>query len=300
MTTVSGSTGTPLAAVMPTTFSMLELSNINDCNKLRAYFMKKGFVDLSPKVNGQATVSFNGSIAKSSGATFISQLQKLPADWLMLSGHHGILYGSDYDNYLDATGDIDTEKCYNNNDLAGFFNNDYHHSRWEHSSRTDPNAKTNVNEIYCRTTKPASSTVAPFPQNNPYLPDNAADLAALKKKCKGIILSACNTLSYKSVRKYWVTNYPDAVIFGTLGKIPMGLYVVNSLASAPSTTREFWENPATFLASASDMPQTIIAEINKRARTYGIAILMIYKKRAYLHSGKASDPAYDFPHDFEY
>ncbi|MBN1756897.1 MAG: hypothetical protein JW863_01180 [Chitinispirillaceae bacterium] len=292
-----GATGSAIAITSTPAFTMLELSNIADCNALRRYLIKKGLTDLSPKTAGMNTVSFCGNTAKKYGAGFIGQLQKLPADWLVLSGHHGILYASDYGSFaVDPT--VDPSDCYNNNKYAGFFNNDYHHGRWEQATRSLPNTGKNDSELYCSTTEPASSGIAPFSQANPYIPTDAALLGALKTRCKGIILSACNTFSYRHVRKKWVKHFPNAVIFGTYGKIKMGLHVIQALMSAPSTTTDFWLNPQAVLDSSPDMPQKISKEVFKQGNKKGTDIGMIYKNVAYVSAASATDPMDELPVDF--
>jgi hypothetical protein len=291
-----GASGSKISSTVQGTFTMLELSDIADCNALRAYLIKKGLKDLSPKTKNSVTVSFNGAIALSNGADFISRLQNIPADWLVLSGHHGILYGSDYNLFGDPTNNRnDLINCYNNNKYAGFFNNEYHSGRWDNASRKSPDTAKKPAELYCSTTDYAPASIAPFPQTNPYIPGNT-----LKTRCKGIILSACNSLSYKSVRSKWVQSFPNAVIFGTFARIPMGLYVIKALMTAPSTTKDFWLNPQSVLNASSDMPKKIAGEVFAIGSNWGISVGMIYNNKAYFGPGTAGDSVQIQPFDFHY
>lgn len=298
MTTATGSSGTTISTVAQSTFTMLELSDIADCNAIRPYLIKKGLKDLSPPVNGKATVSFNGKLAATNGTSFIDQIEKIHSDWFILSGHHGILYSSEYDKWPETSSDKeDYNRCFNENEYAGFFNNDYHDGHWDKASRSKPTAGGSQREIYCSTTSHAPALIAPFPQKNPFIPADASLLSAHCAKCKGIILSACNTLVYRSVRMKLVSSFPNAVIFGTLSRIPRGLYVVKSLMAAPSTGKDFWNNPTAFLASKSDMPMKIAKEIVAQGKNYNIDLGMIYNNKIYMDDVGKTEA---FSHDFNY
>jgi hypothetical protein len=301
MTIASGNSGSTITATPSVSFTMLELSDVADCSALRTYFIKKGLTDKSPKIGSRIIPSFNGKIAKDSGADFIARLQNIPADWLVLSGHHGVLYSADYATYgdpLNVTADL--YKLRNNQQHSGFFNDNYHEGRWENASRGEPDKGQDPAELYCSTTEHAAAHIAPFDQSNPYIPLDAALRNSLKSKCKGIILSACNTLSYKYARIKWVRHFPDAVIFGTFARIPRGLYVIKSLMGAPSTTKDFWNAPRSVLDSSADMPKQIAGEVARLGRQREIKIGMIYNKKVYfpLDSGPEQVEERDYDFDF--
>jgi hypothetical protein len=304
LATTTGSTGKVTVIIESASFTMFELSDSADCVKLKSYLVRKGFKDITPVQPGKtSTTSFKGSNAKG-GKDIISKLQATPADWLILSGHHGILYASDYELFGDINVSANLENCLNNNKYAGFFNDDYHHGRWENATQLDPALNSTSQglsqyysrEIFCSTTDPASPSIAPFDQQNPYLPGTA-----LNTKCKGIILSACNTFSYRSVRKKWGDSFPDAVIFGTFARIPEGLRVANALASAPSTTKSFWIDPQAYLNSAPDKPEKFALEISKYGARQGVSLGMIYQKKAYFPSSSSGNISIQvLPYDFSY
>jgi hypothetical protein len=102
-------------------------------------------------------------------------------------------------------------------------------------------------------------------------------------KCLGLITSACNTLAFTSVRKYWVANYPDAIIFGTFRTIGHGWQVTNAIAGAKMTTGAFWRDPASVLKTDADCEELalqIALKFPRSRRDFGIGF--IYKGKVYM------------------
>jgi hypothetical protein len=233
-------------AQAPITFAMIELAEVPDCNSRKSTWVGYGFKDVTPEFGAQSTVpSLNGGKVKQ-GRTMLQEMASIDADWFMISGHHGAIYASDYD-LLSGGPKMDAEAIVNGEDFCGFFNESYHEGRWEHASRDDPDKKADANEIYLRTTGAAPSSIANHTQNNP-LADRASGASAPTPK--GIILSACNTLIYKSARTFWNANFPNAVIFGPVSRIVSGTWVTNAIASAQMTTESFWRDPQSILDQA--------------------------------------------------
>jgi hypothetical protein len=237
------------------TFAMVETADSADCNSRKNTWLGYGFKDVTPDFGSQATVpSLNGSQV-AAGRTMLEKMAAIDADWFMLSGHHGAIYASDYTLLSGGSSKLDFDAIMNNEDFCGFFNESYHEGRWDHASRSDPDASSNppktgnmtdlmTNEIYLRTTAAATSPIASHVQDNPMV-DRASGASAPTPK--GIILSACNTLIYKSARTFWNTNFPNAVIFGPVSRIASGTWVTNAIASAAMTNEAFWRDPQSIL-----------------------------------------------------
>jgi hypothetical protein len=245
-------------AKAPITFAMVEVADSADCNSRKSHWQNYGFKDVTPDFGSQSTVpSLNGSKV-AAGRAMLRKMASIDADWFMLSGHHGAVYASDYAFLSGGSSTPDFDAIINGEDFCGFFNESYHEGRWEHSSRSDPDATGNPpkkgnmsdlisNEIYLRTTAVAPSSIANHTQDNPMV-DRAA--AASAPTPKGIILSACNTLIYKSARTFWNANFPNAVIFGPVSRIVSGTWVTNAIASAAMTDESFWRDPQSILDQA--------------------------------------------------
>jgi hypothetical protein len=256
MAEIGRSVGNTIAQA-PITFAMIELAESPDCNSRKSTWVGYGFKDVTPEFGTQSTVpSLNGSQV-TQGRTMLQEMASIDADWFMLSGHHGALYKSDYAR-ISGGSTMDLEAIVNGEEFCGFFNESYHEGRWEHATRDDPDSTTNppanldmgklhANEIYLRTTDAAPSSIATHTQDNP-LVDRATGASAPTPK--GIILSACNTLIYKSARTFWNANFPNAVIFGPVSRIVSGTWVTNAIASAQMTNESFWRDPQSVLDQA--------------------------------------------------
>jgi hypothetical protein len=241
MAGVGRSVGNTIAKA-PITFAMIELAEVPDCNSRKSTWVGYGFKDVTPEFGAQSTVpSLNGGKV-TQGRKMLQEMASVNADWFMLSGHHGAIYGADY-----ALLGGDTKVIVNGEEFCGFFNESYHNGRWEHASRDSPDNKADANEIYLRTTTAAPSSIASHKQDNPMV-DRAA--GASGPTPKGIILSACNTLIYKSARTFWNANFPNAVIIGPVSRIVSGTWVTNAIASAKMTNESFWRDPQSILDQA--------------------------------------------------
>jgi hypothetical protein len=246
------------------TFAMIELADSADCNSRRSGWRNYGFKDITPMFSRKSSVpSMNGANI-SSGREMLQKTAAVNADWYMVSGHHGLLYGSDYDRYKKPDGKPDLVATFDNQEYCGFFNEAYHEGRWDHSTRDDPDdastapkkppekpdqdrAKHHADEIYLRTTGNAPDDIAKHVQVNPLIDGDGAVIFPRMGRCKGIILSACNTLIYRATRIMWSTLFPNAVIIGNFARIASGTRTTNAIAGADMTDENFWRNPSAIL-----------------------------------------------------
>jgi hypothetical protein len=282
-------------AKAPITFAMIELADSADCNARKRMWLSYGFKDVTPLFAGQSTVpSLNDSMVPQ-GRKMLQAMADVAADWYMVSGHHGALYSSDYnlyttDNQLlhDHPSSVDPIRTANEEGYCGFFNEAYHEGRWKCATRSDPESgvmwakgtpvdidRLHANEIYLRTTDEAPNSIAKHTQTNPLL-DRTSRAAAPK----GIILSACNALIYKSARTTWSRYFPNAVIIGPFSRIASGTWVSNAVASAAMTNESFWRDPQKIL-NQSGMCEQLSRQLQlgfgRKAR-----IALVYKGNVYV------------------
>jgi hypothetical protein len=215
----------------------------------------------------------------------------------MLSGHHGAIYSTDYDRFNDASGNVDVRSLVNGEEFCGFFNESYHKLYWEHATRTDPDAKElgdslqknnspylakfnrfRDNAIYVRTADAAPGAIMTQSQDNPFF-----DTTAWAPAPKGVILSACNSLSYLSVRKAWSGYFPNAVIIGPTARIVSGTWVSSALAAASMTNESFWRDPQSILDQPG-MCEKLEKQLTANFPSSS-AIGLIYKGTLYLADG---------------
>lgn len=273
----------------PVTFAMIELADPKDCNDRKRLWRRLKFKDVTPEVAHLAKVpSLNNSSALSPGKRLIEGMRWINADWYLLSGHHGRLYASDadaYTNYYDYAARLDH---------AGFFNNEYHHGRWSLITRepgmqeklkagmADPEWRKKYRkyvlhierELYLSTTPEAPKVLADFPQTNPLL--EPAMQPARAVRCRGIIISACNTLAFVSTRKFWSRYYPDAAFIGSLKTIGHGYWITNAVAGAKMTDAGFWTDPTSVLKSNSDcieLVRQMSMKYPSSRRDFGIGLM---------------------------
>lgn len=280
------------------TFAMFELGNPSDCNARRRAWVHRrySYRDITPVVNKRNKVpsfysrGFRNNKGLALGKRVLSELKKTNADWYLLSGHHGRLYSSDWDQSKPLT------EYYNKLKYAGFFNNDYHHGRWVEATQTSPkwNPDTNPDysrserkkmkehlkyELYLGNTEKPPSTIAPFDMTNPFLEPSMK--AKRQGKCKGFIISACNTLIYPSVRKTWHDYYPDSVFIGTFRRIGRGGWVTNAIYKSKYSNKAFWEDPATALSSERKcIDFTYELARHFKVKHFGLGIM--YKSKVYV------------------
>lgn len=122
------------------TFAMIELSDPTDVNDRRRTWLGRAYRyrDVTPVFNSWSKIpSLNGKIAVSAQTLkSLDEMRKIDADWYMLSGHHGRLYADDM--FLPCFSD--SKDHINRQDHTGFFNNEYHHGRWEQAYRKRPSS----------------------------------------------------------------------------------------------------------------------------------------------------------------
>ncbi len=250
-------------AKTPITFAMIETADSQDCNDRKGLWLNYGFKDVTPTFGSRSTVPSLNDGQVASGRQMLSDMASINADWYMVSGHHGALYQSDYGRFTTDGQPLkadrsnqDAVRTANEEEYCGFFNEAYHLGRWEHSSRDAPDpssppssmATWNANAIYLRTTAAAPNDIAPFTQTNPLLD-------ATHSGPKGIIISACNTLIYKSARSTWATAFPNAVIIGAVSRIASGTWITNAVAAAQMTNESFWRDPQSVLDQPGNCEQ---------------------------------------------
>jgi len=280
-----------VVALPKITFAMIELADPKDCNDRKKGWKRLKFQDITPELAKRRKVpSLNGKTVESVGEDLIQNVKGVNAHWYLLSGHHGRLYAADIDRFTNPY------DYYSKQDFAGFFNNDYHHGRWEKvwrdparlelaaDSLADPdwrkrNRKVGAHfdhELYLSTTAHAPSihTGDQFFQTNPLIDSHLQ--SRRKNRCLGLILSACNTLSFTAVRKYWQANYPDSIIFGTFRTIGHGYQVTNAIARSRMTDRKFWRSPSEVLTgddACEELAMQIARKFPRSRRDFGIGFI---------------------------
>jgi len=285
-------------AKAPITFAMIELAETPDCNARKSQWLRYGFKDVTPMFAGQSTVpSLDDSMA-SQGRQMLQAMVGVSADWFMVSGHHGAIYNSDYNSYttdgqpVDEKdySNLDWNALYNGEEYCGFFNESYHASYWDNGSRAHHDPKDNLmgqmatqiaNAIYLRTTDAAPDSIATHNQDNPLF-----DATTWAPEPKGIILSACNTLAYRSARMKWAAYFPNAVIIGPTSCIAYGTWVSNAIAAAQMTDESFWRDPQSILDQPG-MCQQLVKQLTANFPKDG-EIGVLYKGKLYL-SGSLRD-----------
>jgi len=243
----------------PITFAMIETCDSADCNARKSQWLRYGFKDVTPLFGSQSTVpSINDSMV-GQGRQMLKAMATVGADWFMISGHHGALYSSDYNSYTtdgsaevnDEMTNLDWDRLHDEEEYCGFFNNAYHEAYWDNGTRTHHVPADNLppyaasciaNAVYLRTAETAPDSICSIDQDNPVF-----DSTSHAPAPKGIILSACNTLSYKHARKTWSGYFPNAVVIGTLDCIVSGTWVSTAIASAAMTNESFWRDPQSIL-----------------------------------------------------
>lgn len=223
----------------------------------------------------------------------LRDLASISADWYMISGHHGVIYRSEY-GFFTSDGkppksdlsNLDRERferLRNEAPYCGFFNESYHKLYWEeagrdaHSPKEDsPEAmRLHAQSIYLRTTEAAPASIAAVSQENPVV-----DGMKNGPPPKGIIVSACNTLFYAHVRRMWSTRFPHAVVIGTATRIVSGTWVSNAIARATMTTEQFFRDPPSILDQPGK-PQQLEVELNRHYRRDRPVVGVLYKRRFY-------------------
>jgi hypothetical protein len=321
------------------TFAMIELSEDKDVNDRRSAWLGRAYRyrDVTPVFNAWSKIpSLNGSVAVSAEAIrSLEEMKKIDADWYMLSGHHGRLYTEDmilecYSSPIDHA---------NRQDHTGFFNDDYHHGRWEQVTRKRPAAGASDpaswneatpwdprsdatyrrpnsalkkfedvpytskmrrkmiehqdRERYLSCTGKPSPVLAPFATDNPVLEPSMQ--ATRASRCKGVILSACNTLIYRATRLTWQAYFPKAVFIGTGGRIAHGWQLTNAIYKSSMCNKAFWEDPASVLTDKSKVEE-LARSLAAGFSNYTVAVMydrtLVLGKRT---GGKIETRAY--PHD---
>jgi hypothetical protein len=281
-------------AKTPITFAMIETAVSADCNARKSQWMRYGFKDVTPVFGSRSAVPSINDSAVSQGREMLKKLATVSADWYMISGHHGAIYSTEYDRFTtdgqppaEDNSNFPRErvaKLYNEEEYCGFFNEAYHETYWVKVTRSNPDLPSNLSasdsakaakEVYLRTTDAAPDSMAKFSQDNPVFASTSAP--------KGIILSACNTLIYKSARKKWSGYFPNAVIIGPFSRIVSGTWVSNAVANAAMTNENFWRDPQSILdqpGMCEQLEQQLTAAFPSSGQ-----IAVIYKQKIYLKTG---------------
>jgi hypothetical protein len=270
---------------------MIELAETPDCNARKSQWLRYGFKDVTPMFAGQSTVPCLDDSMTSQGRQMLQAMAGVSADWFMVSGHHGALYWSDYNSYTtdgrpcaEDRSNLNENALYNNEEYCGFFNESYHASYFDNASRDHHNPGDGLpgqmstqiaNSIYLRTTDAAPDSIASHNQDNPLF-----DATEWAPKPKGIILSACNCLAYRSARKTWNAYFPNAVIIGPANRIAYGTWVTNAIAAAKMTDESFWRDPQSILDQPG-MCQQLVKQLAANFPTES-EIGVLYKGKLYL------------------
>ena len=268
----------------PITFAMIELADPQDCNDRKGTWLNYGFKDVTPTFGSQSTVPTLDGSSAAGGRQMLTALASVNADWYMVSGHHGVMFASDYGLFTTDgqppkadRSNLDTQKIMDQEQYCGFFNESYHSGRWEHASQDNPTPSSltssqQANEIYIRTTPAASNDRAPFSQTNPLLDSTHTPP-------KGIIISACNTLIYRVARTTWSNAFPNAVIIGSVSRIVSGTWITNAIAAAQMTNESFWRDPQSILDQPGMCEQLTKQLQDNFPKTSVIGV--IYKQKLY-------------------
>ena len=182
------------------TYATIEFMGASDTVQARSFWHHRGFRDVTPQLRGKfPKQTFRKSVPANEFAGYHAALLHLhgpqTASWICLSGHHGRID----DECVTVDHGDDWSLHYNEEDDVGFFNHHFHEHEWVGKGTHD-------NSLFIYSTskvEPHSRTGAifgaPFRKN---------------EYCKGLILSACNTLAYRASRKWLHDTFPNAVVFG--------------------------------------------------------------------------------------
>jgi hypothetical protein len=242
-------------AIAHPTFAVAEFFRSSDSDKMRARWLGWAFKDITPLWSADRRVhTFTTDRDVPQWPTFQQQLADVHADWYYLSGHHGRQFGREY-----MPGD-DQIAHGNNQKEVGFFNERYHSGRWKHNTPANPGLP-QPNEVYMSmSTVPTSTPLGP--QDNPLYLKGRPD-------CKGMILMACSTLRYKSVRTALMSAFPNAVIIGFLAQTPLGDEALGPIAQVCS--RSFFIEPPT----DADTLKRVVKDLNVAYRRFKPGTLAI-------------------------
>ena len=288
-------------AFKPSVFS-LELMGGADSLRFRQRLKQFGFVDVTPPIarpkTGELVVPtelFKSNIPRPVWSGYWHALRAdwrvQTATWICLSGHHA---------RARATTPVETEEEKNAVKQTGFFNEPFHDHEWEGEGSSHPES------IFVY-----SSSARKSDHEDP--PEYGAPFA-VNRRCAGVFLSGCNTLSYPATRRWVRKTFPFAVVFGFIDRTEFGIHnVAPLLGIGPkgATTREkdgflgtedkkqeegkekhFWFNPVKWIGEqandAGRVPEKqaefMVEEMNKiysSVSRKGHDLAMIYGDQIY-------------------
>ena len=204
----SGSTGT--LDNDTTTFAILEVLIPWDATNMKSQRRGYGFTDISPLWADKPQVPTFMSDPKviARWPEFQAEFCGVDAHWYYVSGHHSRQFASD--NTDDAEDDARWQKMLLTNRATGFFNEPYHVGPWEHHVRTGdgPLPPNGPKDVFFHTARDDLED-PPHPRDNPLYHH-------VHSAARGVMMAACNTLTYTQARKLWAKYFPNAVIMGLL------------------------------------------------------------------------------------
>jgi hypothetical protein len=221
------------------TFCIVEFLDNSDSKMVKRRWESFGFRDVTPRLGNPRSevITFKEDKYARQWDTFQAQLGKVQADWYYLSGHHASQFWNSIN--LDNQGKPfhDFSDFYQNQEEIGFFNEHYHHGRWQwHSTQPDRPINTNPLEIYMSSTdRHSKGLIQPQWGGEPAFqksPGNPLLGDIIDPYCLGLLLIGCNTLSYRETRRSLSRRFPEAVIIGLVGS-------KNSADSTPLIQRIF-------------------------------------------------------------
>lgn len=189
----------------PLKFVMAEFFDNDDANQVKKWWRKLGYQDITPHLPGvrEGVVStFHNKAATAKWQDYQLAVSKLEPDWIFVGGHHGRQFQADWDQ---AGGQTWYDHVMNQKEV-GFFNKWYHDRTW-HKNFKDKNE---AYEVYMSTARIPVGDLAG--DDNPFFLN-------VHTATKGVILIGCNSLAYPVARKAWAQAFPNALIFGMIGRV---------------------------------------------------------------------------------
>ncbi|MEP0847866.1 MAG: hypothetical protein HRF50_13735 [Phycisphaerae bacterium] len=245
------------------TVAFMEFLESADSNAMKSLLLKHSFRDISPLWGEQAAVPTfkdNQSVIRR-WPEFQQAMTQVEADWYYLSGHHGRQYMVDGE-------ELSGREHFNQQEVAGFFNEPYHLGPWEHASQDDPDAGRSANDVFMKTSQD-DWVYEPGPDDNPLF-------TSPHESCKGVFLVGCNGLAYRASREKWAEYFPNSLIIGAISR------EANSISKILKVVQEYGKD---FLADPTDYdPEELIWKLNPRPTPLDVL--------AIIHSGTFYFPVF--------
>jgi hypothetical protein len=258
-------------AFEPSVFS-LELMGGGDSLRFRERLVRFGFVDVTPPIANPAsgelkipTELFKSKMPRASWSGYWHALRAdwrvQTATWVCLSGHHGRARAT---TPADSAAEINAVK------QTGFFNAPFHDHEWKDEGLSHDES------IFVH-----SSSARKSDYEDP--PEYGAPFA-VNRRCAGVFLSGCNTLSYPATRRWVRKTFPFAIVFGFIDRTKFGIHNVAPLLGTGAAGGKpgqqhgflgkeavFWRNPITWITEQANeaghsleaQAELMVAEMNR-------------------------------------